>query len=148
MDPKEDSLENGKTKGEDLKAESNTLSGERDKSLANRPNDEGQGRGKLNEGGDRLGKAEKAGEEDSGKLNPETKESGASPEANNRRGLPEDAVKLRGDQGYRDSDGNLWKKDQLHKDHWDVSDRKGNKIREVDFDGRQIWPGGPKNKNK
>ncbi|MGA2814222.1 MAG: RHS repeat-associated core domain-containing protein [Candidatus Acidiferrum sp.] len=60
-------------------------------------------------------------------------------------GLPPDAVKLKGGQGYRDKNGNLWKRDQLHKDHWDVSDRKGNKIKEVTFDGRQIWPDGPKN---
>jgi hypothetical protein len=39
-------------------------------------------------------------------------------------------------------------KDQKHKDHWDVSDPKGNKVREVDFRGVQIWPEGPKNKNK
>ncbi len=37
----------------------------------------------------------------------------------------------------------------LHRDHWDVSDRKtGKKMREVDFSGVQIWPDGPKNKNK
>jgi hypothetical protein len=57
-------------------------------------------------------------------------------------------IKLKGDQGWRDSDGNIWKKDQFHKDHWDVSDRKGNKIREVDFNGKELWPNGPKNKNK
>jgi RHS repeat-associated protein len=57
-------------------------------------------------------------------------------------------VKQKGNQGYKDPDGNVWKKDQLHKDHWDVSDRKGDKVREVDFNGNQIWPGGPKNKNK
>jgi hypothetical protein len=57
-------------------------------------------------------------------------------------------VKLRGNQGWKDSKGNIWKKDQLHKDHWDISDSKGNKIREIDFNGNQIWPGGPKNKNK
>jgi hypothetical protein len=58
-------------------------------------------------------------------------------------------VKLKGDQGWRDSAGNIWKKDRLHKDHWDVSDpRTGTKIREVDFRGVQIWPAGPKNKNK
>jgi RHS repeat-associated protein len=56
--------------------------------------------------------------------------------------------KLKGDQGWLDKDGNTWKKDKLHKDHWDVSDRKGKKIREVDFEGNQIWPNGPKNKNK
>lgn len=57
-------------------------------------------------------------------------------------------VKLRGNQGYKDPEGNIWKKDNLHKDHWDVSDRRNNKIREVDFNGRKIWPGGPKNKGK
>ena len=57
-------------------------------------------------------------------------------------------VKMRGDQGHKDAKGNTWKKDQLHKDHWDVSDEKGNKIREVDYDGNEIWPNGPKNKNK
>jgi hypothetical protein len=59
-----------------------------------------------------------------------------------------DWIKLKGSQGWKDADGNFWMKDQLHKDHWDVSDRNGNKVREVDFGGWQIWPGGPKNKNK
>jgi hypothetical protein len=57
-------------------------------------------------------------------------------------------VKLKGDQGWRNADGSIWKKDMKHKDHWDVSDAKGNKIKEVDFHGVQIWPAGPKNKNK
>ena len=57
-------------------------------------------------------------------------------------------IKLKGNQGWKDAKGNIWKKDQLHKDHWDVLDSKGNKIKEVDFNGNQIWPGGPKNKNK
>jgi hypothetical protein len=57
-------------------------------------------------------------------------------------------VKLKWNQGYRDPDGLIWKRDMLHKDHWDVSDAQGNKVREVDFQGRQIWPGGPKNKGK
>jgi hypothetical protein len=58
-------------------------------------------------------------------------------------------VKLRGNQGSKNvSDGSIWKKDMLHKEHWDVSDSKGNKIKEIDFSGKQIWPGGPKNKNK
>jgi hypothetical protein len=81
----------------------------------------------------------------------EERNSGLSREssaADRRSGIPEDAVKLRGDQGFRDKDGNIWKRDQLHKDHWDVSDRKGNKVKEVDYNGRQIWPDGPKNKNK
>ena len=57
-------------------------------------------------------------------------------------------IKLKNGQGYKDLNGNIWKKDQLHKDHWDVTDKKGNKIREVDFDGNQIWPNGPKNKKR
>jgi hypothetical protein len=63
---------------------------------------------------------------------------------------PDDFDKLRGDQGYRPKDkkNERWKKDKLHKDHWDVSDTKGKKIKEIDFDGNQIWPGGSKNKNK
>jgi hypothetical protein len=27
---------------------------------------------------------------------------------------------LKKDQGYRDKDGNIWKKDKLHKDHWEL----------------------------
>jgi len=57
-------------------------------------------------------------------------------------------IKLKGNQGWKDSDGNIWKKDKLHKDHWDVSNPQGKKIREVDFFGRKIWPAGPKNRNK
>ena len=63
------------------------------------------------------------------------------------KGLPPDAVKLKRGQGYRDKKGNTWRKDKLHKDHWDVVDRKGRKVKEVTFDGRQIWPGAPKQKN-
>ena len=66
----------------------------------------------------------------------------------NLPGEGEGWVKLRGDQGWRAADGNIWKKDMLHKDHWDVMDSDGRKIREVDFDGREIWPGGPKNRGK
>lgn len=45
--------------------------------------------------------------------------------------------------------GGSKKRDKLHNnDHWDVSDKKGRKIREVDLDGNKIWPNGPKNKNK
>jgi hypothetical protein len=66
----------------------------------------------------------------------------------NLPGQGDDWVKLRGDQGWRDAKGNRWKKDKLHKDHWDISDDKGNKIKEVDFEGNEIWPNGPKNKNK
>lgn len=51
-----------------------------------------------------------------------------------------DCEKLKNGQGYKDNNGNIWKKDQLHKDHWDISDRHGNKIREVDFNGNEIWP--------
>lgn len=58
---------------------------------------------------------------------------------------PVKATKLKGGQGWRDEAGNIWKKDMLHKDHWDVSDRSGTKIKEVTFDGRELWPNGPKN---
>jgi RHS repeat-associated protein len=61
---------------------------------------------------------------------------------------PAKTTKLKNGQGYRESNGNIWKKDMKHKDHWDVSDSKGNKIKEVDFNGNQIWPNGSKNKNK
>ena len=57
-------------------------------------------------------------------------------------------AKLPRDQGFRDPDNLLWKLDRLHKDHWDVSDRQGRKVKEIDFAGNQIWPGGPKNKGK
>lgn len=58
-------------------------------------------------------------------------------------------TKLRGAQGWRDAGGNIWKKDKLHKNHWDVSNKKGKKIAEVDSKtGDHIWPFGPKNKNK
>lgn len=56
-------------------------------------------------------------------------------------------VKLKGNQGWRDELGRLWRKDRLHKDHWDVTDEKGLKVVEVRFDGTILWPG-PKNKNK
>ena len=56
-------------------------------------------------------------------------------------------VKLRGNQGYLDPAGRIWKLDRLHHDHWDVSDRDGNKVLEVRFDGSILWPG-RKNKNK
>ena len=36
----------------------------------------------------------------------------------------------------------------LHKDHWDISDKKGKKVKEIDYKGNQIWPNGTKNKNK
>lgn len=61
---------------------------------------------------------------------------------------PKDFTKLKNGQGWRDKDGSVWKKDMLHKDHWDVSNKRGTKIKEIDFIGNQIWPGGPKNKNK
>ena len=40
---------------------------------------------------------------------------------------PVKATKLKGSQGWRDENGNIWKKDMLHKDHWDVSDRQATK---------------------
>ena len=61
---------------------------------------------------------------------------------------PDAFNKLKNGQGYRDEFGNTWKKDMLHKDHWDVTNSKGMKVKEVDFSGRQIWPNGPKNRNK
>ncbi|WP_425324577.1 SpvB/TcaC N-terminal domain-containing protein [Leptospira wolffii] len=65
-------------------------------------------------------------------------------------GKGKDWTKLKGDQGWRDKDGKIWKKDQKHKDHWDISDPNNNnkKIREVDFYGNELWPNGPKNKGK
>ena len=57
-------------------------------------------------------------------------------------------TKLKGTQGWKDPEGNRWNKDLLHKDHYDVTDAKNNKIAEVDFNGNKIWPEGPKNKNK
>ena len=56
--------------------------------------------------------------------------------------------KQRGNQGYKDKKGNTWKKDNLHKDHWDVTNRSGKKIQEVDFNGNELWPNGPKNTMK
>jgi hypothetical protein len=36
-----------------------------------------------------------------------------------------------------------------HKDHWEITEPKsGKKIKEIDFEGNQIWPDGPKNKNE
>lgn len=61
---------------------------------------------------------------------------------------PDDFTKLKNGQGYRDKNGNMWKRDLLHKNHWDISDKKGRKIKEIDYMGHQIWPHGPKNKNK
>lgn len=55
---------------------------------------------------------------------------------------------MRGNQGYKDKNGNFWKIDKLHKDHYDVSNSAGKKIKEVDFSGNIIWPNGAKNKNK
>lgn len=67
--------------------------------------------------------------------------------ATNNSKPPVKATKLKGSQGWRDEDGNIWRKDMLHKDHWDVSDRAGKKIKEVTFDGRELWPNGPQNAN-
>ena len=58
-------------------------------------------------------------------------------------------VKLKGTQGWKNTkDNTIWNKDKFHGNHWDVTDRTGRKIKEVDFYGRQIWPYGPKNRNK
>lgn len=62
---------------------------------------------------------------------------------------PGDLIKLRDKQGWKDTSGNIWKKDMKHKGHWDVTNHKpGEKVKEVDFDGNQIWPNRAKNKNK
>ena len=62
---------------------------------------------------------------------------------------PGKTTKLRNGQGWKDKDGNVWKKDLKHKDHWDVTNPKtGKKVKEIDYNGQQIWPNGPKNKNK
>jgi len=60
--------------------------------------------------------------------------------------------KLKNGQGFRDSKGRIWKIDQKHKnspsEHWDIIDSKGNKVMEVDYNGKELWPNGPKNKGK
>ena len=58
-----------------------------------------------------------------------------------------DFIKLKNGQGYKDK-RKYMEKDMKHKDHWDISDRKGKKIKEIDFKGNKIWPNGSKNKNK
>lgn len=66
-------------------------------------------------------------------------------------GYNDDWVKVRGAPGFKDPDGNIWTPDMKHRNrgaHWDVNDPSGTKIREVNDDGTQIWPDGPKNKNK
>ena len=66
-------------------------------------------------------------------------------------GHNEDWTKARGETAWIDPEGNKWSEDKKHKDtipHWDVSDRKGKKIKEVDKDGKKIWPDGNKNKGK
>jgi hypothetical protein len=47
---------------------------------------------------------------------------------------------------YTTRELSIWKKDMLHKNHWDVCSIKGKKLIEVDYKGRKIWPDGPKNK--
>jgi hypothetical protein len=64
----------------------------------------------------------------------------------NQPGEGDEWIQLKGNQDWKDNKGNFWKKDKLHKDHWDVSNKKGNKIREIDFNGRELWTNGPKNK--
>lgn len=62
---------------------------------------------------------------------------------------PGKLTKLRGGQGWRDKKGLIWKRDMKHKNHYDVTDPKtGKKVKEVDYNGKQIWPNSPKNKNK
>ncbi len=76
------------------------------------------------------------------------KQKGKDGEVKTPETAPGEFTPLRNGQGYKDKKGNIWKKDKLHKDHWDVSNSKGKKIKEVDYNGREIWPNGPKNKNK
>ena len=62
---------------------------------------------------------------------------------------PESFTRLKNDQGFREKrTGLIWKKDMFHKDHYDVTDAKGVKVKEIRYDGTQLWPNGPKNKNK
>ena len=51
---------------------------------------------------------------------------------------PEQFTKMRGNQGFKDAAGHFWRVDRLHKDHYDVVNAKGEKIREIDFYGRRI----------
>lgn len=47
---------------------------------------------------------------------------------------PGNLIKQKGRQGWKDRQGNFWKKDMKHKDHWDVTDPKtGKKVKEIDF---------------
>ena len=57
-------------------------------------------------------------------------------------------IRLKKWQWYKDKEWNIWKKDMKHKDHWDISNNKWKKIKEIDFEWNQIWPNWPKNKNK
>ena len=76
-----------------------------------------------------------------------SREQSAVPQYSNKP--PGETTKLRNGQGWKDKDGNVWKKDLKHKDHWDVTNPKtGKKVKEIDYNGQQIWPNGPKNKNK
>uniref|UniRef100_UPI000FF56FE2 RHS repeat domain-containing protein n=1 Tax=Bacteroides sp. OF04-15BH TaxID=2292281 RepID=UPI000FF56FE2 len=76
-----------------------------------------------------------------------SREQPSVPQYSNRP--PGKTTKLRNGQGWKDKDGNVWKKDLKHKDHWDVTNPKtGKKVKEIDYNGQQIWPNGPKNKNK
>jgi RHS repeat-associated protein len=61
---------------------------------------------------------------------------------------PDSFTRLKNGQWYLDEDWNIRKKDMLHKDHWDISNSKWKKIREIDFGWREIRPNWPKNKNK
>ena len=77
----------------------------------------------------------------------ESRKQSAVPQYSNKP--PGETTKLRNGQGWKDKDGNVWKKDLKHKDHWDVTNPKtGKKVKEIDYNGQQIWPNGPKNKNK
>jgi len=61
----------------------------------------------------------------------------------------EEFIKLKNWQWYKDENGLIWKKDMLHKDHWDISHPKTwDKVKEVDFFWNELWPNWPENKNK
>jgi hypothetical protein len=55
---------------------------------------------------------------------------------------------MKNGQWWKDINWDFWNKDQLHKDHWDISNKNWDKIMEIDYNGKLLWPNWPKNKNK